>query len=93
MITTPPRHHVGARTDAVDFQVWVAARATRCLSEPSSLRNTKKDNAVLGGVQELEPCSFHLSFPVRVYFFSRGGESTVLSTEGSMGTVQKKGGK
>ena len=24
-ITTPPSHHVAARTDAVDFQVWVAA--------------------------------------------------------------------
>jgi hypothetical protein len=94
-ITTPPSHHVAARTDAVDFQVWVAAEGNPL---PQQVIITYKHEE--GQPQfwaEFKNWNLTPSISPSLFAFTppKGAEKIpfLVDLRESMGAVQKKGGK
>ena len=94
-ITTPPSHHVAARTDAVDFQVWVAAEGNPL---PQQVIITYKLEA--GQPQfwaEFKNWNLAPSISPSLFAFTppQGAEKIpfLVDLRESVGAVQKKGGK
>jgi hypothetical protein len=94
-ITTPPTHHVAARTDAVDFQVWVAAEGNPL---PQYVIITYKLEP--GQPQfwaEFKNWNLAPSISPSLFVFTppQGAEKIpfLVDVRESMGAVQKKGGK
>jgi len=94
-ITTPPSHHIAARTDAVDFQVWVAAEGNPLLQQviityklepgqPQFWAEFKNWNLA----PSVSPALFAFTPP-------QGAEKIpfLVDLRESLGAVQKKGGK
>jgi hypothetical protein len=94
-ITTPPSHHVAVRTDAVDFQVWVAAEGNPL---PEQVIITYKHEE--GQPQfwaEFKNWNLAPSISPALFVFTppQGAEKLpfLVDLRESTGAVQKKGGK
>jgi hypothetical protein len=94
-ITTPPSHHVAARTDAVDFQVWVAAEGNPL---PQQVIITYKHEE--GQPQfraEFKNWNLAPSISPALFVFTppQGAEKIpfMVDLRESVGAVQKQGGK
>lgn len=94
-ITTPPSHHVAARTEAVDFQVWVAAEGNPL---PQRVIITyKKEEGQPQFWAEFKNWNLAPSLSPSLFVFTppQGAEKIPFLVElrESMSAVQKKGGK
>jgi len=94
-ITTPPSHHVAARTDAVDFQVWVAAEGN-----PLPLRviiTYKHEEGQPQFWAEFKNWNLAPSISPALFVFTppQGAEKIpfLVDLRESVGALQKKGGK
>jgi hypothetical protein len=94
-ITTPPTHHVAARTDAVDFQIWVAAEGN-----PLPLQVIITYKLEEGQPQfwaEFKNWDLAPSITPALFAFTppQGAEKIpfLVDLRESIGAVQKKGGK
>jgi hypothetical protein len=94
-LTTPPSHHVAARTKEVDFQVWVAAEGN-----PLPLQVVITYKYEEGQPQfrsEFENWNLAPSISPSLFAFTppRGAEKIpfLVDVRETMGAVQKKGGK
>jgi hypothetical protein len=94
-ITTPPSHHVAARSDAVDFQVWVAAEGDPL---PQQIIITYKlEEGQPQFWAEFKNWNLAPSISPSLFVFTppQGAEKIpfLVDVRESMGAVQKKGGK
>ncbi len=94
-ITTPPCHHVAARTDAVDFQVWVAAEGNPLPQR--AIITYKHEEGQPQFWAEFKNWNLAPSISPSLFVFTppQGAERIpfLVDMKESMGTVQKKGGK
>ena len=94
-ITTPPSHHVAARTEAVDFQVWVAAEGNPLPQR--AIITYKHEEGQPQFWAEFKDWNLAPSISPSLFAFTppQGAEKIpfLVDLRESMGAAQKKGGK
>ena len=94
-ITTPPTHHVAARTDAVDFQVWVAAEGNPLPEQVIITYKHEEGQPQFRAKFKNWNLAPSISPALFVFTPPQGAEKIpfLVDLRESVGAVQKKGGK
>ncbi len=94
-ITTPPSHHVAVRTDAVDFQVWVAAEGNPLPEQVIITYKHEEGQPQFWAKFKNWNLAPTISPSLFVFTPPQGAEKIpfLVDLRQSVGAVQKKGGK